>query len=155
MRSAGVGSSRPYNESSDVAVDLCGRCDEAARVGQVPGPALVHVHRRLGKGPGHVSHTPGMVEVDVGDHHPRQLPGRDAERFELGEQHGHARLAAGLDQHRGVAGDEVAGGDVLPPSEQCVDLDDPRGDRLGHGPTVPRPSRPRTSLRAARGRVEG
>ena len=57
----------------------------------------------------------------------------DAEAIELGQQHGHRALAAGLDQHRGVAFDEIAGGDPFPTAEQGVQLDHP----VGHA-AVPR-----------------
>ena len=61
------------------AVDPGGRVHQAGRVGQVPGPLLVHVDGGAGEGPGHVAHPAGVVEVDVGDHHPGQIDGPEAQ----------------------------------------------------------------------------
>ena len=42
------------------------RIDETRGIGQVPGPLLVDVHLRRGKGAGDVADAAGVVEVDVG-----------------------------------------------------------------------------------------
>ena len=81
----------------------------------------------IGKGPGHVADPTGVVEVDVGDHHPGQVVGAESEPLQLGQQHRHRALTAGLDQHRGVPLDEVAGGHPLPSAEEGVQLDDAFG----------------------------
>ncbi len=57
----------------EVPVDHGGRADQAFGVDEVAGALLVHVHRRLGEGPGHVAHPSGMIEVDVGHGHPGQV----------------------------------------------------------------------------------
>src|SRR5690606_38881735 len=124
----GGGRQPPVERVEQVAVDHRRAAHQPGRVDEVPGPPLVHVDRRLGEGRGHVAHPAGVVEVDVGDRHTRQLAGVDAELGQGGEQVGHRCLAAGLDQHRGVAGDEVAGGHLVPAPEQGVDLQDPGCD---------------------------
>ena len=83
------------------AVDPGRRVDQPGGVGQVAGPLLVDVHRGPGEGPGHVAHTAGVVEVDVGDHHPGQVRGAHPEGVQRRQQDGHRGLAARLDQDRG------------------------------------------------------
>ncbi len=106
------------------AVDPGGRVDQPGRVGQVPGALLVHVDGGRGKGPGHVADAAGVVEVDVGDRHARPAPpGPTPIWLERGQQDRDRGLAAGLDQHRRRALDQVAGRDPLPAAEQRVDLE--------------------------------
>jgi hypothetical protein len=93
---------------------------------------FVDVHRGLGEGAGHVAHPTGVVQVDVGDHHPGQVLGPEAQLFQLGQQHGHRALAARLHQDGCRTLDEVAGGHSLPAAQQRVELDDPCGDTGPH-----------------------
>ncbi len=95
-------------------------------------PLLVHVHRGLRERLRDVAHAAGVVEMDVGDGDAGQVFGPDAEVVERGEQHGDRALAARLDEHRGIALDEVAGGHALPAPEQRVDLDDAVTDARVH-----------------------
>ena len=83
----------------------------------------------FGEGPGHVAHPPGVIEVDVGDHHTGQVGGTEAQSLQQGQQDRDRALAAGLDQHGGIPLDQVAGGDPFPSTEQRVQLDDSRRPR--------------------------
>ena len=103
-------------------VDACRRVDEPGRVGQVARPLLVHVDRGRGKGAGHVADTACVVEVDVGDRHPRQFVGPDPDLLQCGEQDRDRGLAPGLDEHRRGPFDEVPGRHPLPTTEHGVDL---------------------------------
>jgi len=94
----------------------------------VAGTLVVHVDRSPGEGPGHIADAPGVIEVDVRHHHRRQVVGSQTKATQFGEQGGHRRLAARLHKYRGRTLDQVAGGDLLPPAEERVDLDDPRRD---------------------------
>ena len=116
-------------------VDERRRLDEAGRVNQVPGALFVDVDGRRRKGPGHVPHPTGMVEVDVRHGHPRQVSGADPECVQRVQQCRHRALAPGLNQHRSAAFDQVAGGHPLPPAQEGVDLDDTGGDLRRHAPT--------------------
>ena len=108
----------------------------------MPGAPLVDVHRGLRERRGHVAHAPGVVEVDVGDGHAGQVVGGDAQVVEGREQVRDRGLAAGLDQDRGVAGDQVAGRDLVPAAEQRVDLQDARCDLGVHVTPSVRPALP-------------
>ena len=93
----------------------------------------MHDHGRLGEGLGDVAHPAGVVEVNVGDHHPAEVTGAHAgsgERLDDGPRRG---LGTGLDQGRLRPCDQEAGGEPLHPPEQGVELVQPRGDLL-HGP---------------------
>ncbi len=115
-------------------VDPGRRVHQAGGVGQVAGPRRVHVHGGRRESPGHVAHPAGVVQVDVGHHHPGQIGRPEPQAGQRGQQHRHRRLAARLHQHRPRPLHEVAGGDPLPAAEQGVDLQHPRPDapRLGH-----------------------
>ncbi len=100
------------------------------------GPFLVHVDGGGGKGPGHVAHTAGVVQMDVGHRHPGQVTRAHAEGVERVEQHPHRALAARLHQDRRRPVHQVAGRHLLPPPEEGVDLDDAGSDLRGrHVPT--------------------
>ena len=120
-----------------VAVDHRRAVDEPRRIDEVAGALLVHVHGRVRERPRHVADAAGVVEVDVRDRDAGEVVGRDVELGQRGEQRGDRRLAAGLDQHRLAALDQVAGRDVLPAAEQRVDLDDAGADLGVHRPTLP------------------
>ena len=142
-----LGGGQPAVEGVEqVAVDHGRGVDQPGRVDQVAGPLLVDVDGGLREGPGHVAHAAGVVEVDVGDHDVGQVVGRDAEVVQGGEQGGHRGLAAGLDQHRLGAVDQVPGGDPLPAPEEGVDLVDAVGDQLRHGGTLARRPGPRLTF---------
>ena len=77
-------------------------------------PFLVHVDRRVRKGPGDVSDAAGMIEMDVGHRHPAQVSGRHPELGERLQEHRDRALASRLDQQRRVPVHEVSGGHPLP-----------------------------------------
>ena len=82
-------------------VDPCRRVDEPGGVGQVARPLLVHVDGGGGKGPGHVAHPAGVVEVDVGHRHPGQLRrARPRVWSSASSSTGTELWLPGLDQHR-------------------------------------------------------
>ena len=126
----------------EVAVHAGRRTDQAVRIDQVAGPLLVDVHGGPGKGPGHIAHPAGVVEVDVGDGHAGQVAGRHAVLLERGQQGRHRRLAAGLDQDRRRTLDQVPGGHPGPSPQEGVDLPDPRPDVGTHGAYQPSFQRP-------------
>ena len=111
------------------AVDTRSRVDQLRRVSQVPGAFLVHVHRGGRKGARHIADATRVVEVDVGDGHPRQLGRTHSDLVQRGQEDRDRALTARLDEHRSGAFDEIAGGDPLPPPEHGVDLEDARRDR--------------------------
>ena len=120
-----------------VAVDHRRAVDEPVRVDEVAGALLVHVDGRVGKRAGDVADAAGVVEVDVGDGDAGEVGRRDVELGQRVEQRVDGGLAAGLDQHRLGALDQVAGRDVVPAAEQRVDLDDAGADPGVHPPTLP------------------
>ena len=73
----------------------------------------------------------------MGDGDAGEVVGAHAELVERGEQHRDRALAAGLDEHRGVALDEVARGHPLPATEQGVDLDHAVADSRVHAGALP------------------
>ena len=62
------------------AVDAGRGIHQARRVGEVAGALLVHVHGGPGKGAGDVAHATGVVEMDVGHGHTRQVGGAHAQK---------------------------------------------------------------------------
>ena len=76
----------------------------------------------VGEGPGDVAHPAGVVEVNVGDHHPAEVTGAHpggGERLDDGRGRG---LGTGLDERRPRPLDQEAGGEPLHPPEQGVEL---------------------------------
>ena len=80
MRSRRGGVETAVERVEQRPVDARRRVDEPGGVDQVARPLLVDVHRGVGKGPGHVAHPAGVVEMDVGHGHAGQRPRAHAER---------------------------------------------------------------------------
>ena len=91
----------------------------------------------FGKRLGDIADTTGMVEVDVRHGDTGEVLGSQAELVERCEQHRDRALAAGLDQHRRVALDEVSGRHAVPATEQRVDLDHSVTDSRVHAGALP------------------
>ena len=99
----------------------------------MPGPLPVDVDGGGGKGPGHVAHPAGVVEMDVGDGHPGQIVGPEPQLVQRGRSAG-TELWLPVSTRTGAGpGEQVAGRHPFPATEQGVDLDDPGGDLRRHG----------------------
>ena len=103
----------------------------------MPGALLVHVHGGVGERSHHVTDTAGVIEVDVRDGDAGESVRRHVQFGQRGQERVDRGLAAGLDQHRFGAFDQIAGGHVVPASEQRVDLDHAGSDPGVHQPTLP------------------
>jgi len=108
---------------------------QAPRLRQVAGAALVHHHRRsrecVREDPGRAA----VVEVDVGRDDPREVVRTHPAGGERGPHHRRGRPGPGVDEGGAGTVDEVSGGDARPSRQQGVDHRDPGCDLL-HGRIV-------------------
>ena len=97
---------------------------EQARIGEMGRAPLVDDDLGPWVGGGDVAGAAGVVQVDVRDHHGRQVAGPDPERGQCPPHDRGRRGGPGLDQARTAAPDQVPGGDSRVPGHPGVDLED-------------------------------
>jgi hypothetical protein len=105
-----------------VAVHLAGAGHQAAGVGEVTRAALVHHDLRPREHPGDVAHAARVVQVDVRDHHRRQVGGPHAQPGQRVPHHRRRRGGSRLHQARPIGTDEISGGNLAVPRHPGVDL---------------------------------
>jgi len=103
-------------------VHAAGTGHQPGRVSQVTRAALMHDDLGVRVHGGDVAHAAGVVQVDVRDHHRRQVLRADPQGGQRVTDHRRRRRGARLHQARPVAENQVAGRDALVTGHPGIDL---------------------------------